>query len=103
MPQENKINLSLIIPVFNEKKFLPKLFDEIKNHFNDYKNEVIFIDDGSTDGSTNILKELEEKENYKSNRLIEEFMVLANNVVATHLNSNGVKSAYRNHENHQAN
>ena len=65
MPQENKINLSLIIPVFNEKKFLPKLFDEIKNHFNDYKNEVIFIDDGSTDGSTNILKEFEEKENYK--------------------------------------
>ena len=25
-------------------------------------------------------------------------MVLANNVVAIHLNSNGVKSAYRNHE-----
>ena len=40
----------------------------------------------------------EEKENFKSYRLIEEFMVLANNVVATHLNSNGVKSAYRNHE-----
>ena len=40
----------------------------------------------------------EEKENFKSCRLIEEFMVLANNVVANYLNSYGVKSAYRNHE-----
>ena len=38
------------------------------------------------------------KKNFKSYRLIEEFMVLANNVVANYLNSNGVKSAYRNHE-----
>ena len=29
MPQENKINLSIIIPVFNEKTFLIKLFEEI--------------------------------------------------------------------------
>ena len=65
MHQENKINLSVIIPVFNEKNFLIKLFEELKNYFNDSKNEVIFIDDGSTDGSTNILKELKEKKNYK--------------------------------------
>ncbi len=65
MHQENKINLSIIIPVFNEKTFLIKLFDEIKLFFNDSKNEIIFIDDGSTDGSTNILKELKEKKNYK--------------------------------------
>ena len=65
MHQENKIDLSVIIPVFNEKNFLTKLFGEIKNYFNDSKNEVIFVDDGSTDGSTNILKELKEKKNYK--------------------------------------
>ena len=65
MHQENKINLSIIIPVFNEKNFLVKLFEEIKNYFNDSNNEVIFIDDGSTDGSTNILRELKEKKNYK--------------------------------------
>ena len=65
MHQENKINLSLIIPVYNEKNFLIKLFEEIKNYFNDSKNEVIFVDDGSTDGSTNILKELKEKKNYE--------------------------------------
>ena len=65
MHQENKINLSVIIPVFNEKNFLAKLFEELKHYFNDSKNEVIFIDDGSTDGSTNILKDLKEKKNYK--------------------------------------
>ena len=65
MLQENKINLSIIIPVFNEKNFLTKLFEEIKTYFNDSKNEVIFIDDGSTDGSTNILNELKDKKNYK--------------------------------------
>ena len=65
MHQENKINLSIVIPVFNEKNFLIKLFEEIKIFFNDPKNEIIFIDDGSTDGSTNILNELREKKNYK--------------------------------------
>ena len=65
MRQENKINLSVIIPVYNEINYLVKLFDELKNYFNDSKNEVIFIDDGSTDGSTNILRELEKKKNYK--------------------------------------
>ena len=65
MRQENKINLSIVIPVFNEKNFLIKLFEEIKIFFNDSKNEIIFVDDGSTDGSTNILNELKEKKNYK--------------------------------------
>ena len=65
MHQENKINLSIVIPVFNEKNFLIKLFEEIKIFFNDSKNEIIFVDDGSTDGSTNILNELKEKKNYK--------------------------------------
>ena len=60
MHQKNKINLSIVIPVFNEKNFLIKLFEEIKIFFNDSKNEIIFIDDGSTDGSTNILKEIKD-------------------------------------------
>jgi len=65
MHLENKTNLSIVIPVFNEKNFLVKLFEEIKIFFNDPKNEIIFIDDGSTDGSTKILNELKEKKNYK--------------------------------------
>ncbi len=42
--------------------------------------------------------EIESKQDYQSYRLIEEFMVLANNVVAKFLISNGIKSAFRNHD-----
>ena len=61
MRQENKINLSIVIPVFNEKNFIIKLFEEIKTFFNDSKNEIIFIDDGSTDDTYEKLLELSEK------------------------------------------
>ena len=53
-----KKSISIIIPVFNEKNFLTKLFQEIKLYFDDSKNEVIFIDDGSTDGTRQILNKL---------------------------------------------
>ena len=42
--------------------------------------------------------EFKKKPNYKSYRLIEELMVLANNVTANLLFSKGVKSAFRNHD-----
>ena len=63
MHQENKINLSVIIPVYNEKNFLAKLLRNLNTILMILK-EVIFIDDGSTDGSTNILRKLKKK-NYK--------------------------------------
>ena len=45
-------NLSIVVPVFNEIKFLPKLFAELEEKFKNYeKIEVIFVNDGSTDGS----------------------------------------------------
>ena len=62
MPQENSKLLSIIIPVYNEVNFLVKLFEELKLYFNSKKTEIIFVDDGSTDGSTKILKELQEKQ-----------------------------------------
>ena len=37
MRQENNINLSIVIPVYNEDKYLPKLFDELIVYFN-FKN-----------------------------------------------------------------
>lgn len=48
--------ISLIIPVYNEEESLPKLFAEIeKTAINLPPMEAIFIDDGSTDNSFNIL------------------------------------------------
>jgi glycosyltransferase involved in cell wall biosynthesis len=47
--------ISLIIPVFNGKKHFNTCFGSIENQ--DYKNlEIIFIDNNSTDGSYDILK-----------------------------------------------
>ena len=64
MPLENSKKLSIVIPVFNEINFLYKLFDQIKKFFNDKCIEIIVVDDGSTDGSSNLLAELKAKNDY---------------------------------------
>ena len=64
MRQENNINLSIIIPVFNEEKYLKDLFFDLKKYFNSENIEVIVVNDGSIDKSKFILEELK-KNNYK--------------------------------------
>ena len=61
MHQENRINLSIIIPVFNEDKYLNKLFLDIKQYFNQEDIEVIVVNDGSSDNSYNLLEKLKKK------------------------------------------
>jgi glycosyltransferase involved in cell wall biosynthesis len=60
MPQENKINLSIVIPVFNEERYLNKLFLDIKRYFNQEDIEIIVVNDGSNDDSYNILEKFKE-------------------------------------------
>jgi glycosyltransferase involved in cell wall biosynthesis len=57
-------NLSLIIPVFNESENLPILYDCIQGVLGSIKSiwEVIFVDDGSTDKSFDVLRSLVEKD-----------------------------------------
>lgn len=51
---------SIIIPVYNSQKYLTKCLNSVFNQsFNDY--EVIVINDGSTDGSLNILNKFKDK------------------------------------------
>ena len=51
-------NLSIVVPVYNEVKYISKLIDDLLDKFNNYTNiEVIFVNDGSTDGSTEKLKD----------------------------------------------
>ena len=58
MHQENKINLSIIIPVYNEELYIEKLFSDILRYFNNDNVEVIFVNDGSADSSRKLLEDL---------------------------------------------
>jgi len=58
------MDLSLIIPVYNEEDNLTELFDAICDAVTPVKRswEVVFIDDGSTDASLDILRQLAAQE-----------------------------------------
>ena len=47
--------LTVIIPVFNEKKTIQKIIHKIKLVSN-IKKQIILVDDGSTDGTTEVIK-----------------------------------------------
>ena len=51
----SKVKVSIIIPVFNTEKYLEKCLQSVLNQKLD-KIEVICVDNGSTDGSIDILK-----------------------------------------------
>lgn len=57
------MNLSIVIPLYNEKESLVELHSKIlKNVKGKYKYEIIFIDDGSTDGSFDILLSIKKRD-----------------------------------------
>lgn len=58
------MNLSIVIPVYNERENLPLLFDALYKVMNPMQKswEVILVDDGSRDKSLSVLKEYAEKD-----------------------------------------
>ena len=52
------MKLSIVIPVYNEVESLAKLHQEIVQNIETPEYEVIYIDDGSTDGSSEKIQEL---------------------------------------------
>lgn len=58
------MDLSIIIPLFNEAESLPPLYDWIKRVMdeNKFSYEIIFINDGSTDDSWKVIGELKQKD-----------------------------------------
>ena len=70
------MNLSIIIPLLNEQESLPELHQWIVKVMttHNYSYEVIFIDDGSTDESWQIIEQLSEKNpNVKGIRFLTNF------------------------------
>lgn len=70
------MNLSIVIPLLNEEESIKELHDWIvsvmqSNHFS---YEILFIDDGSTDGSWKIISQLSENNpNVKGIRFLKNF------------------------------
>lgn len=54
------MNISVVIPLYNEAESLPELSEWIRRVMedNDFSYEVIFVNDGSTDGSVDVIKRL---------------------------------------------
>jgi glycosyltransferase involved in cell wall biosynthesis len=60
---DTKPVLSIVVPIYNEVESLPKLIDRIAHSLETYhlSYEMILVDDGSQDGTTELLQELAEK------------------------------------------
>ena len=52
------MKLSIVIPVYNEVGSIDALYKEIKQNIDIEEYEIVFIDDGSTDGSSEKIQEL---------------------------------------------
>ncbi len=70
MKNKDFIKLSIIVPCFNEKNTLIRIIDKVllslnNNNFKTY--EILIVDDGSTDGTTEMIKEIfSERNNFKT-------------------------------------
>lgn len=62
----NKPIISLVIPCFNEEESIPKFYDEANRVLKEMNlfevAEFVFVDDGSSDGTMNIIHELKNKD-----------------------------------------
>ena len=57
-----KPTLEIIIPVCNEEKNITLLYEKIKSLNLELNYNIIFIDDGSTDKSLEIIKKINQKD-----------------------------------------
>jgi len=93
---KSTIDISVVVPLYNEVESLPELHAWIQKVMlaNNFSYEVVFVDDGSKDGSWNVVEELHRKDpnvkgikfqrNYgKSAALQKGFEAVLGNVVIT--------------------
>lgn len=60
---EYKLDISVVVPLFNEDESLPELYAWIERVMKErgFSYEVIFVNDGSTDNSWNVIETLSQK------------------------------------------
>ena len=61
--QQGAKEISIVIPLYNEEQSLRELYDKIRHGLNRIgRYEIIFVDDGSTDGSMRVLHDLRNRD-----------------------------------------
>src|SRR5438132_11260752 len=61
--REGGNDLSIVIPVYNEEQSLRELYESIRSVANRLgRYEIIFVDDGSTDGSARVMHDLRNRD-----------------------------------------
>ena len=58
------MDITYLVTVFNEVKTVKQSIEDVIN-LNIKNKEIVIIDNGSTDGSTNIVNEFKDRENIK--------------------------------------
>lgn len=60
------MDISVVIPLFNEAESLPELFEWIERVMkaNGFSYEIIFVNDGSTDNSWEVIEQLQQRSPY---------------------------------------
>src|SRR3989338_2886511 len=54
--------LSIVIPVYNERNTIAQIINKVeRTQINNFEKEIIVVDDGSSDGTKEVLKDFESK------------------------------------------
>lgn len=68
LPKNQNLSLSVVIPCYNEVEFLEEILERVRAV--GLADEIVIVDDGSTDGTRDILKCLETKDGNADLRII---------------------------------
>lgn len=52
------LSLSIVVPIYNESRTLPRLIEELSTLIGKFNFEVVFVNDGSTDNSLELIQTL---------------------------------------------
>lgn len=59
---KQNFKISVVTPIYNEEEGITDFYNEVTRYLDNYKFEIIFVDDGSEDKSLVILKKLRKKD-----------------------------------------
>ena len=58
--------VSVVLPVFNESNTISEIINRVQSSLENYNVEIVLVDDGSTDGTAEKVRNLEARENLRA-------------------------------------